>query len=218
MASTANTTTRRALLGAAVAAPLLALPSAAPAHSAVDTASWDAAKQRYVRATERHQIRDAAYSAAWDRYEAAKPSLDMIDWSTVHFHASRNEHSARTFDIEADWQNFLSLENKAWFSRDPAKTKADYRAALSTFTRWRQLDDAAQEASGLKREDAALTAAVDELGAADTALMQTPAPHGPALLFKLEKLLEIEEDDTTAGWSAAYVAQTLADARRLLNT
>jgi hypothetical protein len=51
---------------------------------------------------------------------------------------------------------------------------------------------------------------------AEWALMRTPAPDTPALLFKLEKLLEVEPGESTASWSASAVEQTMADARRLL--
>lgn len=50
---------------------------------------------------------------------------------------------------------------------------------------------------------------------AESDLMGMPAPQRQALLWKLEKLLEIT-GDSTPSWSADYAAQTLADMRRLL--
>lgn len=55
----------------------------------------------------------------------------------------------------------------------------------------------------------------DAMTDAEGDLMDTPAPDHAALLFKLEKLLAVENGGTDA-WSAAYVAQTVEDMRRLL--
>ena len=51
---------------------------------------------------------------------------------------------------------------------------------------------------------------------AEWAVMNTPAPDLPELLWKLEKLLEVETDGCTASWASHAVEQTMADARRLL--
>ena len=212
-----NTHTRRRVLAAMGALPVaaMAVPALGQTGTA-DTAAWDRALAGYRRAEEAFAERDKAFCAACDRYQEAKPSLGMIEWRRVGFHAYRNEQSARTFDIEADWQDFLSQENRTWWARDPERTKAEYRAALDTFTEWRRLDDEAKEATGFNRTAAALDEAIDERSEADFALMDTPAPHGPALLFKLEKLLEVDGDGSCAGWGGRYIAQTMADARRLL--
>lgn len=53
------------------------------------------------------------------------------------------------------------------------------------------------------------------LSARESTLIQMPAPDRTALLWKIEKLLTIE-DDSTSPWCGGYVSQTLADARRLL--
>ncbi|MCI1141712.1 hypothetical protein MOP88_04160 [Sphingomonas sp. WKB10] len=43
-----------------------------------------------------------------------------------------------------------------------------------------------------------------------------PAPHLPALLWKIERLVNDEGDGCTASWSIDYVEPMLRDARRLL--
>ena len=50
----------------------------------------------------------------------------------------------------------------------------------------------------------------------EDALMVMPAPDGGALQWKLDKLLEPENDGGTPCWSRDYVQQTVADYRRLL--
>lgn len=47
-------------------------------------------------------------------------------------------------------------------------------------------------------------------------LMKTPAPHLPALRWKLEQLLEIEDDGMSASWSERLVRPVLADIARLM--
>jgi len=57
---------------------------------------------------------------------------------------------------------------------------------------------------------------VDELDDADRQLMRMPAPHGAALKWKLQEIIEVGADGFTGSYSADYVAQTLADIARLL--
>lgn len=47
-------------------------------------------------------------------------------------------------------------------------------------------------------------------------LMKTPAPHLSALRWKLERLLEIEDDGMSASWCERLVLPVLADIARLL--
>lgn len=57
----------------------------------------------------------------------------------------------------------------------------------------------------------------DHISDLDTRLLNAPAPDRAALLWKLEQLLEVDKPDGfTSGWSAKHVAQTVADARRIL--
>ena len=48
------------------------------------------------------------------------------------------------------------------------------------------------------------------------ALMETPAPHAAALRWKLDYVLAPSHGDTTECYTKDYVAQTVADYRRLL--
>ena len=57
----------------------------------------------------------------------------------------------------------------------------------------------------------------DALAAAESALMELPAPNLAALRWKLDHILEPDSgSDETPGWSMGYVRQTIADYRRLL--
>ena len=50
----------------------------------------------------------------------------------------------------------------------------------------------------------------------DHHLLNSPAPDRAALLWKLEHLLEVEDDGSISPWTGKMVVQTLADARRIL--
>lgn len=56
----------------------------------------------------------------------------------------------------------------------------------------------------------------DKIADAQTDLMLMPAPHGDALLWKLDHIMEDCGDGSCAGWSLSYTEQMMADARRLL--
>lgn len=62
----------------------------------------------------------------------------------------------------------------------------------------------------------------DRFSNAETDLMETPAPHKEAFLFKLEHLFGEEaiekEDGELPLWDVKWVRLLMADARRLLRT
>lgn len=69
---------------------------------------------------------------------------------------------------------------------------------------------------GMKQTEEKWSALGDVVYDAEWALMDVPAPALPELLFKLEKLLTVE-NGSTPGWSESAIEQTMADARRLLS-
>jgi len=80
---------------------------------------------------------------------------------------------------------------------------------------WRE---AAARATASDRCSASSTAAWNDEDRAWRVLIDMPAPHGPALLWKLECLMEVsgDGDGESAGWSGNVVAAVMADARRML--
>ncbi|WP_260598878.1 hypothetical protein [Sphingomonas endolithica] len=56
----------------------------------------------------------------------------------------------------------------------------------------------------------------NEFVAAQDLLLEMPAPHNQALLWKLEHVLEIEGDGFTASWGGPFIKQVMDDMRRLL--
>ena len=69
--------------------------------------------------------------------------------------------------------------------------------------------------ASLGKTDPELDDACNQYVDARDALMQTPAPSLSALRWKLDELLQIEDEGTSA-WDASYAAQTIADYQRLL--
>lgn len=65
--------------------------------------------------------------------------------------------------------------------------------------------------------EADIEALGDAIRNAQHSLIEMPAPHPDALLWKLDKLLGDNDGATTEVWSAEFVKQTLADARLMLS-
>ena len=90
--------------------------------------------------------------------------------------------------------------------REYETKNADYRAYAARFTDTANLSD--DEYDRLDKLCEAMTSAEDRL-------MMMSAPDNRALKWKLERLLAVENDGFTAGWSGEYARQTIADASRL---
>ena len=56
----------------------------------------------------------------------------------------------------------------------------------------------------------------DRYSQCEQAVFDMPAPDLSALRWKLERLLAIDPDGATSGWSGEHVQQTLADIQRLI--
>ena len=83
---------------------------------------------------------------------------------------------------------------------------------------WRPHYDQTQTDSSHKIPDdvdQAIEALVDHRDDLCSALMAMPAPNGPALLWKLERVIQPDSEDKPC-WSDWYISQTVADYRRLL--
>ena len=82
-------------------------------------------------------------------------------------------------------------------------------------------DKEAAEASGFTALNENIDDEGERVSEAIDALIQLPAPDAAALLWKLNYIIASEIDDEGEGgstpcWSGAFVAQTIADMRRIL--
>ncbi|HEX8579921.1 MAG TPA: hypothetical protein VF655_10050 [Allosphingosinicella sp.] len=216
----ADLSRRAALTGIALAGGVALAPVAIASlpKPGADRSAWNAAQAERRAALAASEQADKAFDAAFERYEAKRPSMDMIHWREFSF--EDRDHVARTIDVEKRWAFYLKGEGKWWWSNEREKTIARVRAAYDSVLEWRRLDKEANDAAGYDAASDALDASFDRIADADAALLQMPAPDAEALLWKLEMLNELSgpnEDQSSAGWSAKTVNAVMADARRILS-
>lgn len=214
-------TSRRSLLGAiAIAASVAVLASQCapqPAHAApVDRAKWDCAMRKCLAAKHAVEDDDKLHASIMQAFEREAPSYEQIDFSAFPF--ADRKAVAHTLDLDVRWERFLACEGRSWFpepsSRDAviARHKASFDSVRAYRSQRAALDRRLGVSAAADRNDAlndAYTAAIDDL-------IEMPAPDGPALLWKLEYLLDCGTSGWSPGWNDDYVQQALADARRLL--
>jgi hypothetical protein len=210
-------TSRRALLKAApvtaltIAAPLTALNAVSP----TDATEWDAAMRTYEDAVAEDAAYDPIYWAIHRSWEAGRPSMDGIHWKEFPFFDRK--HIARTIDLEGMWRGFLADEGKSWWSPKPESRKAQFRAALDSVQAFRDAEAAHRRDSGMDEADQRWEELAERVNEAQWALMALPAPHGAALLWKLNVLLAVDEETVGGvGWDRGPAEQALADMSRLL--
>lgn len=175
--------TRREILAAAIAAPLIAAPSVAQAAGLAclpiaDTAEWDAALARYQSANDDD-----------DRFyrEVYRPEMEPLDHLEPPYnitHVAKNGH-AFTYSIDPRYNDYDTSQIGEWrFLREEieqAKEKCAAYAAAMPASRRSYLN---------QTTDALGEAAYD----ARWALFRTPAPHLRALEYKLRMLKEASAD------------------------
>ena len=184
--------------------------------NAAEAAAWDSALREYNEA----KAACAAFSPVWDRtYESwlpNRPSLDMIDWREFAF--KDRDHVARVLDLDKEWARYLDGYGKWWFALDPEPCKARFRAALDSIVAFRKAEAQHNANSGMDAANERSERLTDEFCAAEDVLLAMPAPHGTALLWKLDCLFGPDSRDAKgygAGWSPGRLDSILADAQRL---
>ncbi|HEX8443030.1 MAG TPA: hypothetical protein VF631_05220 [Allosphingosinicella sp.] len=214
-----NSINRRTAMLAIASTGAIATTSAAAMVdvNAAEAAAWEAALAEHDAALAAKNAFEPTYDRIEAADEAGRPSMDVIPWNEFTF--EDRHHVARIMDIEKRWSLFLEGEGKWWWApgREDAR-KAQFRAALDTIRDFRRQEAEHHERSGMNAASTSYDALWDRLGAAENALLDLPAPHGPALLWKLEHLFADDRGDGfCASYSAELMDKVLADARRLLS-
>jgi hypothetical protein len=220
-----DTTTRRTVLGAIAALPVVALAAPALATPAIDRTAWERILGRYQRAKAASAEADRRCEAAYDEFKRIEPSDEAIpfrEFTIMRGAPTRYErhHIARIMDVEQEWELFLSLEGKTWFARDPEKRKGEYRAALDAVTDYRRRLAEAERSSGYNAASDRSDRLGDVCSEIENELIETPAPDRAALLYKMERLFGPEArgvDNSCPAWCAAWINTVMADAHRLLS-
>ncbi|MDP9412805.1 MAG: hypothetical protein M3Q08_01665 [Pseudomonadota bacterium] len=216
-----NSISRRAALATiAGTSAVAALPVAAAATIPAERSAWDRAFAAYKAAS----AEDQAFNAVFDRlYARCKAAEEAIPHNVLR----PDPYTGQATPVSTADRMFVQ-HARSWVEKITAGTmKLDPLSSLQEHYQLCQEVAAAADERDAKVEAVRARFGMDDaeekweaLGQrayeAEWALMEIPAPDAPALLFKLEKLLEVERDGSTAPWAERAVRQTIADARRLL--
>lgn len=216
-------TSRRALLKAApLATAALAIPAFAAATTIpTDRSAWNSALAAYHRVRAEDAAFSARYMPIWDR---CKASCDRVP----HVALRPDPYSGRKDPVTTadEWLVRMARYEVKRLDSGKMRIDANVPGVQEHYDLKRELARAADERDaarqrirdrfGMDDMDDQSDRLGDRLARAEEALMDTPAPDLAALRFKLDHLLEPDSDGSTACWSRAYVAQTVADYQRLL--
>lgn len=210
--------TRRAALGALLAAPaVVALgASAAMASLPADRAEWDRAFAAYEAA----KAEDDAFNAIYERLDArCSEALEAV----AHITVGPDPYSGRNQPVTTADQRAVMEARSLVKGVNAGKIKLDLIPSLQEHLAFsRELAGAADRRDaevdairarfGMDEAEAKWEALGERVSDAKWELMALPAPDGPALLWKLNVLLE----EHAVTWAPKAIAPTMADAHRLL--
>ena len=214
------------MMSAVAATPLISFVGTSPAIAKpTDRTTWDEAFAAYERA----KSEDAAFNQVFDvLHERRTAEVDAIPVLPLPAdeYVRRAAGETEGASDRSYWVKRARADVEEWdsgkvhteeciredYERHIAACRAviaiddEYRAAVKEIDRRLVYDDAEEKWE-------ALGEAVYE---AAWALMAVPAPDGPALLWKLDYLMEVRPDGSISNYSAESSGQTVADMRRLL--
>lgn len=183
------------------------------ASTTPDGTAWDKAWREFQDASAAYRAEEAAYSKIHAAHAAAAPSVDMINWRA--FHGLDRMDVMHRLDLDEHERKLREGEGTTWWGHPGAMDeKAE---SIDTVRQWRALRKANDERFDFDAASDRHEALCEAMCAAeDRLMMHIPAPDAAALLWKLEKLLQLDGDNSTSPWVGFYIEQTVADMRRLL--
>jgi hypothetical protein len=196
--------------------PMIAASLPAGAAIPSDAARWEAALRDLAEAERLMKLARLEDDAARAAKDAGKPDGSRIDWEGLDGILPVRGHYQRIDIARVRADTLMHIERGYW--RHNPKHPLRRLAALDQLEAYRDADaendarHASRSTAAADRYDAAITAAYES----EKRLIDMPAPHLPALLWKIERLVNDEGDGCTASWAIDYVEPMLADARRLL--
>ncbi|WP_307002482.1 hypothetical protein [Sphingomonas sp. SORGH_AS_0879] len=167
---------------------------------------------RLLNAQHEEALEDARFDlvrAAWKR---TAPDETAVDWAKLTF-ADRRD--LMKLDIDAYRATLMAPH---WERPIVADRISQRLAALEQLRAYREAIRANDERHAYSRAVERCELAIERTCEAEATLMNMPAPHCQALLWKLQTILVIDADGSTSSWSGSYVEQTIADMSRLLGT
>lgn len=214
--STNFSTSRRAALAMFAALPMIAVSVPTGAAVPSDVARWEGGLRDLAEAERALALAKIDDDAARAAKAAGKPDGSHLDWEGLDGILPIRGHYERIDIARVRADTLMHIERGYW--RHNPKHPLRRLAALDQLEAHRDAirenDErhAHRSTAAADRYDAAITAAYES----EKRLIDMPAPHLPALLWKIERLVNDEGDGCTASWSIDYVEPMLADARRLL--
>jgi hypothetical protein len=186
--------------------------------STTDRSAWDRAMIRWVRAKRIADDVVAAYDRAWMAVEAEAPQPEPF---AHHFTASEH-HRALLYsvDLEERLARYRRIAPVSVFPAEAAQRSIqEAQQIVERIKAFREARRIANDRHDHTRLEEAYESAIDELGDAESALMEAPAPDTTALLWKLERLWgeDVERGESGGSYCHEWMAALMADARRLLD-
>lgn len=175
-------------------------------------AAWDRAMAHLLHCKADYDRSSAGYDNCFEAYEAARPSMDMID--AREFSLMDRHRVARTLDIDQYERHQLVGEGQTWWAKDPDAFRAKVKDACNGVREFRRLEKEAGERTGYRAYNERHDAIVERWSEAQDALVALPAPDAEALLWKISYLFTASD----TAWTEDYTAQFHSDAARLLST
>lgn len=212
MASNAHT--RRAMLGAIAAVPMLTTVGGAIAAPSTE---WDRTMVEYESARTAYDKDGMICDRVSARWKELSPKPEDVDLSGLNsLYVGRRLALLHTEDLDR-WEQGIRGTKGIMYPDDDRLMNVKL-AAVDNVRRYRADHERIDRAIGYSvahdRNEALLSAMCD----AEDRLMALPAPHGQALAWKLRRLIVREHDDCLPIWQYDYVAPILKDAERLLET
>lgn len=212
--ATAVTTRRGAFAAiAGIATVGILAGGAASASPDSDRAAWDKAWREYQDATAAYRADCVNFDRIDLAHSADLPSRDMIDWR--EFPMRNPFEVTHVMDMDAYRARVIAERGRTWNGTDAALARR--MDAIESVIRYREAVEQCHQRHDWSAACDRNEALCDAMCAAENRLIEElPAPDLAALHWKLGKLLDSEGGRSTPTWEASYVAQTVADMRRLL--
>lgn len=212
--------TRRTLLSLAVGAGTMAavggsIAAPAGAHPGRST-EWDVAMRDLIDAQRILAQTGPAYTAADAARQATAPNVEHVDWQGLEG-ITPHPGQIRHIDTVKCRKDTLRHIEAGYWRHNPEHPRRRL-AALDQLDAYRAAvaENERRHASVYGPAVEANEAAVVRVDLCEARLMEMPAPHGQALLWKIDHLVHDEGDGTTPSWTIGYAEPMLRDALRLL--
>jgi hypothetical protein len=201
-----------------IGAALVAGEPAKAAAATADRSAWDQAFATYQRAKAEDDACNVAFNELWEKCKAAEEVVPHVTFGPDPF-CGREIISTESTGYGTSARRMVSDLASGKRRHDPypdVMAHEEFARRVAAVADERDCKIKAIRASfGMEEAEEEWEALGERRYAAEWALMDTPAPDLPALLWKIEHLFD--EDGDLKCLNAEATAVALSDARRLLS-